>query len=437
MLAALAMMAGTGCSSKTAQDKSAAPIGKLIVISPHWEGIRAEFDRGFSEWLTANKLPDVKITWLDQGGTSDDMKFIRAGFSRSPQGIDVDVFYGGGLDPYIELADAGLLEPFRLPDEELARIPSELNGMPLYDKQFRWHGASLAGFGILYNKKLLEMYKLETPDSWEDLANPAFKDMVGSSDPRHSGSVHMMYEIILQASGGEKGWDILTRIGGNVRNFPKSSGQIGKDLATGEVAAGLSIDTYAFSAIEQAGADLLGFVLPARATVITPDPVAILKGAPNMDNARLFVRFCVSPEGQRLWMLKKGVPGGPVEFSLNKMSILPELYPEGFANTTNVTVNPFAMEGGFVYDFEKGAARWELLNDMVGALIIDTHVDLADGWKRVAAKGKALPAATFAPPVSEERALELARTSWKDPVERNKIATSWFSDARKRYKGLK
>ncbi len=436
-LAALAILAGAGCSSKPAADKSAAPEGKLIVISPHWEGIRAEFDRGFSEWLAANKLPDIKITWLDQGGTSDDMKFIRAGFSRSPQGIDVDVFYGGGLDPYIELADAGLLEPFRLPEEELARIPAELNGMPLYDNQFRWHGASLAGFGILYNKKLLEMYGLETPDSWEDLASPKFMDMVGSSDPRHSGSVHMMYEIILQASGWDKGWDILTRIGGNVRNFPKSSGQIGKDLATGEVAAGLSIDTYAFSAIEQAGADLLGFVLPARATVITPDPVAILKGAPNLDNARLFIRFCVSPEGQRLWMLKKGVPGGPVEFSLNKMSILPELYPEGFEKTTNVTANPFAMESGFIYDFEKGAARWELLNDMVGALIIDTHADLATGWKKAAGPGKTPPAAAFSPPVSEARALELARTSWNDPVERNKVATSWFSDARKRYKALK
>ena len=90
----------------------------------------------------------------------------------------------------------------RLPDEELARIPPELNGMPLYDTQFRWHGASLAGFGILYNKKLLELYGLETPDSWEDLASPKFMDMVGSSDPRHSGSVHMMYEIILHAIPG-------------------------------------------------------------------------------------------------------------------------------------------------------------------------------------------------------------------------------------------
>ncbi|HPI77856.1 MAG TPA: hypothetical protein PLK80_14080, partial [bacterium] len=65
------------------------------------------------------------------------------------------------------------------------------------------------------------------------------------------------------------------------------------------------------------------------------------------------------------------------------------------------------------------------------------HADLATGWKKAAGPGKTPPAAAFASPVSEARALELARTAWNDPVERNKIVTSWFSDARSRYKGLK
>lgn len=407
---------------------------KLVIISPHWEGIRTEFTRGFKEWYKKAGKGDVEITWLDQGGTSDDLRFIQSGFERSPSGIGVDLFYGGGMDPYAELAGAGLLVPFKLPDAVLKKIPAELNGIPLYDRQYRWYGTSLAGFGILYNKKLLKMYGLKEPKKWDDLADPKLMDLVGSSDPRHSGSIHMMYEIILQAYGWERGWEILLKMGANVRTFPKSSSQTGKDLAVGEIAAGLSIDTYAYTAIEETGADRLGFVLPRKATVITPDPIAILKGAPNPKAAQEFIRFVLSPQGQRLWLYKKGAPGGPKEFSLNKMSVLPELYKD-FRKKSNVTVNPYEMKAGFRYDTKKGAARWNLLNDMVGALIIDTHDDLSAAWKKLSKgkNGKKL-AAVFRVPITESAAMKLASETWGDEVSRNKTINSWISDARKRYK---
>jgi len=404
---------------------------ELVIISPHWEGIRNEFARAFAGWYRDNGGVDIEVTWLDQGGTSDDLRFIRSGFSRSPEGIDVDLFYGGGLDPYVELAGEGLLVPYELPAEILEPVPQHLGGVPLYDEEYRWYGTSLAGFGILYNKKILKMFRLPEPSTWENLASPEYLGLVGSSDPRHSGSTHMMYEIILQSYGWERGWETLIAMGGNVRNFPKSSSQISKDLAVGEVAAGLSIDTYAFSAIEDTGADRLGFVLPEKATVITPDPIAILKGAPNPAAAKAFIRFTLSPAGQKIWMYKKGAAGGPEEVSLNKMSVLPMLYG-GFRSVSNVTVNPFEQEGGFMYDFEKGSARWSVLNDLVGAFIIDTHAELAAAWE-AAMDNEKKKTRLLAPPVTEQQAMELAAGDWKDPVKRNETINKWLSSARDLY----
>lgn len=406
---------------------------RLVIVSPHWEGIREEFTRAFKEWYGRQGKGKIELSWIDQGGSSDDLRYIKSGFEKSPGGIGADLFYGGGIDAYEELTKAGLLVPYKLPDKDLARIPKELNGVPLYDAQYRWYGASMAAFGILYNRKLLRMYGIGTPRSWADLASPDLFNLVGSGDPRHSGTMHVMYEVILQSYGWDRGWEILLKMGGNVRSFPKSSSQTIKDLSTGEVAAGLSMDSYAFSAIEETGAARLGFTLPSKATVITPDPIGILKGAKNEAAARDFVRFVLSPEGQRLWLYRKGVPGGPKEFSLNKMCVLPEVY-RGFEKKSNVLVNPFKEKKGFSYDFEKGAARWNLLNDMIGALIIDTHEELASAIEKSSkSKNKKKFAAAFKAPISEEEAMKLARGSWNDEVVRNKTINEWLASAKKRY----
>ncbi|MGD8238034.1 MAG: extracellular solute-binding protein, partial [Armatimonadota bacterium] len=174
---------------------------KLVIISPHWEGIRTEYIRAFEAWHQERYGEPIAVEFLDMGGTSEIVKFIRSEFSGGRENATVDVFWGGGTDPYVRLADEGLLDPYRVPDALLAQIPPQVVGMPLYDEQFRWYGAALAGFGIIYNKRVLELVGLPTPETWADLARPEFVTWVGSADPRASGSVHMMYEIMLQAYG--------------------------------------------------------------------------------------------------------------------------------------------------------------------------------------------------------------------------------------------
>jgi len=68
------------------------PTRKLIIISPHWEGIRYEFEQGFSEWTARQFNHRTQIEWLDVGGTSDALRYVRSEFSRSPRGINIDLF---------------------------------------------------------------------------------------------------------------------------------------------------------------------------------------------------------------------------------------------------------------------------------------------------------------------------------------------------------
>ncbi|HWP56267.1 MAG TPA: ABC transporter substrate-binding protein [Candidatus Acidoferrales bacterium] len=406
---------------------------KLVLLSPHWEGIRYEFERGFKRFYRDETGRDVEFEWLDVGGTSEMLRFIRSEFTSKPAGIGIDVIFGGGLDPYLVLESANLLEPYRLPEPLLSKIPPRLSGFHLYDPGYRWYGATLAGFGIVYNKVVLNLLKLPVIATWEGLALPAVFSWVGSADPRKSGSVHMMYEIILQAYGWEKGWQIITGLGANVRNFTGAASQVPKDVTIGEVAYGLAIDFYAWAQIDEAGADKIGFVMPENLTIINPDCIAILKGAPNRDVAQSFVRFVMSEPGQKLWLLPARSPAGPERYALNRFSVLPSLY--GAAQGGAVKLNPFSWKSDFSFDSKLGSERWGIVNDLIGALIIDQKDMLARAWKAAIAGGLTDDEwqRLAAMPVSDREALEFARTRWRDPAFRNQKLNEWVQFARAKY----
>ncbi|MGH7798493.1 MAG: extracellular solute-binding protein [Candidatus Binatia bacterium] len=407
---------------------------KLVLISPHWEGIRYEFERAFKARYQSETGRSVELEWMDVGGSSETIRYIESEFRNKPAGIGIDIFFGGGLDPYLALKKAQLLEPYRLPKPLLEKIPPRLTGVPLYDPDHTWYGATLAGFGIVYNKVVLELTKLPVITTWEDLASPIAFGWVGSSDPRKSGSVHMVYEIILQAYGWEKGWRIITGLGANVRNFTNSASQTPKDVAIGEVAYGLAIDFYAWAQVKEAGSDKIGFVMPDNLTIITPDCIGILKGAPNPDVAKAFIRFVMSEAGQKLWLLVEKSADGPQRFQLNRFSVLPSLYAVS-PQSTAVKLNPFSWRSDFAFDPQLSSDRWSIVNDLIGALVIDQKHLLTRAWKEALAASSSEQEfqRLAAMPISADEALALAKTKWKDPALRNQKLNEWTHFARSKY----
>ena len=408
---------------------------KLVLISPHWEGFRYESARAFKASYQRETGRSVELDWLDVGGSSETLRYIESEYKNKPKGIGIDVFFGGGYDPYLALKKAQLLDPYILPKALLDKIPERLTGVPLYDPDHMWYGATLAGFGIVYNKVVLELIKLPVITTWEELASPRAFGWVGSSDPRKSGSVHMVYEIILQAYGWEKGWKIITGLAANVRGFSGSASQIPKDVAIGEIAYGLAIDFYAWAQVKEAGADKIGFVMPDNLTIITPDAIGILKGAPNLEVAKAFIRFVMSEEGQKLWLLVEKAPGGPQRFQLNRFSVLPSLYNLS-PQTTAVRLNPFSWRSDFAFDPKLSAERWSIVNDLMGTLVIDHKHLLTRAWKEAIDKGGLSDQEwqrLAAMPISEAEALTFARTKWKDAEFRNQRINEWMHFARSKY----
>lgn len=387
------------------------PADVLVIYSPHYEAIEKEFTRAFARHHAETTGRRVEIRWPDAGGSSGILRQLK---DKARQGIhDVDVVFGGG-PIHAQLNRAGLLMAYRLPEELLSKLPRTIAGEPLYDPEFRWYGAAISTFGLIYNKRLVGGAGRAPVTEWMDMARPDFFGLVGAVDAGQSGSVRKAYEIMLQAYGYEKGMRLLTLMGANARDIGASASSIPRSCARGFVALGPCIDFFAWRQMLAPGGERLGFALPKGLTVINTDPISILREAPHPDVAKAFVRFVMSLPGQKLWSLRAGTPGGPVETTLGRYAVLPEVYRDFGESLMAGLASPLDAPRNAAYDQARENARIDLLPVYLDKLMIENKRPLTEAWRAVIDAGSPedLVAELTRPIVTEEEMLRLAREVW-------------------------
>ena len=411
---------------------------RVIIITPHIDAIRFEFARGFARWHQARFGEPVQVEWRDVGGTTDALRFVQSEFARKPEGVGIDCFFGGGQEPFLVLADKKLCLPYQPPDEIMAGIPQSLHGMDIYGANHLWYGAALSSFGILQNVRVQRIVSLPTVTRWEELADPRLLGWVGAGDPRNSGTMNVMFEAFLQYYGWEKGWQVLSQIGGNIRKFDRISSTTAKDVTLGETAYAFAIDFYGFTQVAAAGRTNLVFALPQDFAAISPDGLAILKGAPHRRTAERFLDFVLSEDGQKLWFLPRGHPEGPQQFSIERMSVRSDFYRR-YRGVSNIEFSPFDLPQSFLYDAKLSRERREVVAALVGALLVDTHSELVAAWRSMVARG--MPPSDLVElgrvPLTQPEALQLAGAPWKNPALRNAKKIEWQIWAQAKYRRLR
>jgi ABC-type Fe3+ transport system substrate-binding protein len=425
---------------RDAGDPAGAGARRLVVITPHNQDIRREFARAFNAWHVARFGEPVEVDYRTPGGTNDIKRQLDDTYRswRQPDGTlrpdfpaDVHVVWGGG--PFYfdkELKPLDILQPLRLDPRLLAAAYPEptIAGVPLYEgppanwaaggaARPRWVGVCLSAFGIVYNPDVYRTLGLPEPAHWHDLTHPRLAGQLALADPTHSGSASVAYMVIVErrmadaeeayfeqnpaarqlpvterakqpgyddaiAAGWQRGMGELLLIAANSRYFTDSASQVPNDVGNGDSAAGIAIDFYGRVYQEMVGPDRCRVVMPAGATAITPDPVAILAGVrgPELELATRFVEFLLTAEGQLLWILKPGHPGGPAERGLRRPPVRRDLYADRTGWTDDV--NPFAEAGGFNQreDFE---ALFSDTRPVWTAAWIDSREGLRDAYATI------------------------------------------------------
>ena len=371
--------------------------------------------------VVAGSFANSQVTPAASPAVDTPAQEARRAFLSSNVGCGIDLFFGGGsFDFARQAADGRLVDSgFRSSHPELfgdRGIPEKLNGEKMWDANGGWLGVCLSSFGICYNTDSLARLALPPPRRWEDLTNPHYFREIALANPTQSASVNRTFEMLIQQQilevlaaqkaaapnagpaleteavreGWQRGMRMLMKIGANARYFTDSSSKIALDVASGEAAAGMSIDFYGRFESEAVrktdGSSRLQYLEAAGGTSFSADTIGLLRGAPHAELAREFIAWTLSLQGQALWDWKVGAPDGPQRYSLRRLPILPSLYAPAFrAFRADPEVNPYAPENTFVYHPSWTGPLFNAIAYITRVMCIDSHDELAEAWQALIA----------------------------------------------------
>ena len=206
-----------------------------------------------------------------------------------------DVWWAGAADSYLQAADEGLLEEYRSP-----------NVAGLYDWAQRLNDISknrVSGVygGILalgYNTEIGDKKKLPVVKCWKDLVDPVYKNEIMLGNPSTSGTAYLMLASLIQIMGEDEAFRYMASVHRNVSSYARSGIGPMTSVSRGEIYIGSTVLHGVINEIVR-GFPVLP-VLPCEGVGYEIGSVAVIKGARNLDAAKKFLDWSLTPEAQKI-----------------------------------------------------------------------------------------------------------------------------------------
>jgi iron(III) transport system substrate-binding protein len=207
----------------------------------------------------------------------------------------IDLWFGGTGDPHLQAAEQDLTLPYRSPLldqlQPWAKRQAEQSG-------YRTVGLYLGVLGLGYNSELLAKKKIAPPACWKDLIKPEFAGEVQMANPNASGTAYTAIATIVQLFGEEEAFKYLKSLHRNINSYPRSGVAPIKAVARGETLASVS---FIHDVVTEAQAGFpVKAAAPCEGTGYEIGSMSIVKGARNLDNAKKFYDWALTPKAQAL-----------------------------------------------------------------------------------------------------------------------------------------
>ncbi|WP_416356746.1 ABC transporter substrate-binding protein [Aureimonas phyllosphaerae] len=234
--------------------------------------------------------------------------------ARNPK---TDVWWAGTGDPHLQAADDNLTLEYKSPMldqlQPWAQRQAEVSG-------YKTVGVYSGALGWGYNTQILEKKGLATPACWKDLTDAKYKGEIQIANPNSSGTAYTALATLVQLMGEDEAFAYQKALNANVTQYTKSGSAPVKAAARGETGIGIVFMHDAVAVTKQ------GFpvktVAPCEGTGFEVGSMSIVKGAKNLENAKVFYDWALSPEVQ-----SKAVEADSFQLPSNKGATVPPEAP--------------------------------------------------------------------------------------------------------------
>lgn len=262
-----------------------AQAGTVTVLTSFPKELTTAYQKAFEA-----KNPGIKVEILNKNTTAA-IAYVR----ELAEGQRPDVMWASAPDAFEVLARNKLLQA--APETKNPAAPAKIGNYPLNDPNGLYYGQALAGYGIMWNTRYLQANKLPAPKEWSDLTRPEYFGHIAISSPSRSGTTQLTVETILQGEGWDKGWSQLLAMMGNAAAVTDRSFAVPDGVNNGQYGIGIVIDFFGLAG-KYSGFPV-DFVYPSM-TAVVPANIALIAGGKNAEEAKKFMAFSMSAEGQQL-----------------------------------------------------------------------------------------------------------------------------------------
>jgi iron(III) transport system substrate-binding protein len=230
--------------------------------------------------------------------------FVRDGTPRVIAKLRAEIEAGQPQADVLLIADSVTMEDLKKDGRLFTHGAADVSAYPagLHDPDKTWFATKLITTGIIYNTKA----PLK-PASWTDLLKPELKGQIVMPSPLVSGAALIHAATLTGSLDG--GWKYYEGLKDNGAIAASGNGDVLKQVAGGEKLYGMIVDFMAIR--EKAKGAPVEFVFPKEGVSAIGEPVAILKTTKNLEAAKAFVDFLLSPDGQQVAAKMGYVPAHP------------------------------------------------------------------------------------------------------------------------------
>lgn len=207
-----------------------------------------------------------------------------------------DVWMGAPNENHIIAKDQGLTIPYK--SDAWKKLDAKFKDTDGY-----WRSFYMNPMAFAVNTEALKKAGAPMPASWDDLLNPAYKGLIQAPTPQSSGTAYNIVASLVTMRGEDKAFEYMKKLNKNMQTYTSSGTAPSKAVAVGQCAIGIQFTPAFFQFIDQGYP--LKVVFPKEGVGFEAPAVSIIKGAKNLEAAKILADWLVSKKGQDVLSEKK------------------------------------------------------------------------------------------------------------------------------------